>query len=91
MIAKTLYIHHPHKPLPVGGTVLIVLHALWDHRLSEKLHIWAEASNLLLASATKRGGRQAEVQPSHQHPYALSHALLREAINELAGSMQLQS
>ncbi|MEO9059511.1 MAG: hypothetical protein ABI396_15170, partial [Ktedonobacteraceae bacterium] len=70
---------------------MIVLHALWDHRLSEKLHIWAEASNLLLASATKRGGRQAEVQPSHQHPYALSHALLREAINELAGSMQLQS
>ncbi|HEV7236004.1 MAG TPA: SNF2 helicase-associated domain-containing protein, partial [Ktedonobacteraceae bacterium] len=70
---------------------MIVLHALWDNRLSEKLHLWAEVSNLLLASATKRAGRQAEVQPSHQHPYGLSYALLREAINELAGSMQLQS
>jgi len=70
---------------------LIVLHALWDNRLSEKLHIWAESSNLLISSATKRGGRQAEAQPSHQHSYALNHALLREAVNELAGSMQLQS
>src|SRR6266550_3727085 len=68
------------------GLLLIVMHAIWDHLQSGKLHLWAESSNPL-GSTAQRHGKQTE----RQHPFTLPYESLKEAISELAGSLLVKS
>jgi SNF2 family DNA or RNA helicase len=66
---------------------MIVLHAHWHNLFPGKLHIWGESSSLPAAKHTTRPGKRTP----GQHPFALSHDTLMEAIGELAGSLLLKS
>jgi SNF2 family DNA or RNA helicase len=68
------------------GALLIVIHAIWDHLQSGKLHLWAESSSPT-GSAAQRHGKQTE----RQHPFTLPYEPLKEAISELAGSLLVKS
>ncbi|HEX6553345.1 MAG TPA: DEAD/DEAH box helicase [Ktedonobacteraceae bacterium] len=65
---------------------MLVLHAIWDHLQSGKLHLWAESSSPIGFTA-QRHGKQAE----RQHPFTLPYEPLKEAISELAGSLLVKS
>ena len=69
---------------------MIVLHALWDNLLSNKLHIWAETSNPSTIPS-KKGGRKTGTENAQAHPFALSSAALQEMLGELAGSLHRHS
>lgn len=69
---------------------MIVLHAIWDHLVSAKLHIWAESSSLPM-TISRGVGRQTEEQGPRQHPFALAYDPLKEALGELAGSLLVES
>ncbi|HKV03260.1 MAG TPA: hypothetical protein VJQ26_14110 [Ktedonobacteraceae bacterium] len=69
---------------------MIVLHAIWDHLVSAKLHIWAESSSLPM-TISRGVGRQNEEQEPRQHPFALAYDPLKEALGELAGSLLVES
>jgi len=66
---------------------MIVLHALWHNLFPGKLHIWGESSSLPAARRTARPGKRTP----GQHPFALSHDALMEAVGELVGSLLLKS
>src|SRR5262249_44024549 len=66
---------------------MIVLHALWQHLFPGKLHIWGESSSLPAARSTTRPAKRVP----GQHPFALAHDTLMEAIGDLAGSLLLKS
>ena len=69
---------------------MIVLHANWDNLVPGKLHLWAESSSPTGASVRRRG-KQTEEQQTQQHPFALPHDPLQEAISELVGSLLSKS
>lgn len=69
---------------------MIVLHAIWDNLVAGKLHLWAKSSSPTGTTARRRGKQSGEQQPQ-QHPFALPHDPLREAISELVGSLLSRS
>jgi SNF2 family DNA or RNA helicase/intein/homing endonuclease len=69
---------------------LLVLHAIWDHLETSKLHVWAETSSLTI-TAPKRSARQLQRQQPPQHPFTLAHDLLLEAVGELSGTLFVES
>src|SRR5579863_402040 len=67
---------------------MIVLHAVWDHLESPKLHVWAESSHLpVTATASSRAGRQSAGQKPRRHPFALTQDALKEMLDVQAGSL----
>jgi SNF2 family DNA or RNA helicase len=66
------------------GTNLIVLHTIWENT---KLAIWAESSELAATAASS--GRTK--QKTRQHPFALAHDALMEAVGQLSGSLLVKS
>src|SRR5260370_39266059 len=66
------------------GTILILLHTIWDNT---KLHIGAESSEL---AATAFGSRRTK-QHTRQHPFALARDALMEAVGQLSGSLLVKS
>ncbi len=69
---------------------MIVLHAIWDHLKSAKLHVWAESSDLA-TTAPRSATRQAQGQKSQRHPFALAQPPLKEVIGGLAGTLLVES
>ena len=65
---------------------MIVLHAIWDHRTSGQLHLWAESSSLAMATP-QRAGKQSIQKNARPHPFTLPSDALQEVIGELAGSL----
>ncbi len=63
---------------------MIVLHTIWDNT---KLHIWAESSELATTAASSRRAKQ----HTRQHPFALAHDALTEAVGQLSGSLLVKS
>jgi SNF2 family DNA or RNA helicase len=64
---------------------LIVLHAIWEHEKTARLHIWAESS-YLSATIVRRTGRQSKKrQEARLHPFALPREPLQEALVSLVG------
>ncbi len=66
------------------GTNLIVLHTIWDNT---KLHIWAESSELAAVAVSSRRTKH----KTRQHPFALAHDALMEAVGQLSGSLLVKS
>ena len=62
---------------------MIVLHAIWDNI---QLHVWAESSELASASGARR-----TKQKTRQHPFALAHDGLMEAVGQLSGALLAKS
>lgn len=62
---------------------MIVLHTIWDNT---QLHIWAESSELATASNARRAK-----QKTRQHPFALAHDSLMEAVGQLSGTLLAKS
>ncbi len=69
---------------------MIVLHAIWDHRESGKLHVWAETSSLVI-TAPKRTTRQPQKQKPQRHPFTLAHDLLKETVAGLSETLLVES
>jgi SNF2 family DNA or RNA helicase/intein/homing endonuclease len=67
---------------------LLVLHAIWDHLVTGKLHIWAETSSQTI-TAPKSTELQRRQPP--QHPLTLNHDLLMEAVGGLSGTLIVKS
>ena len=63
---------------------MIVLHTIWDNT---KLHIWAESSELAAVAASSRRTKH----KTRQHPFALTHDALMEAVGQLSGSLLVKS
>ncbi len=64
---------------------MIVFHALWDHRLTNQLHIWAESSQL--AMTPRRSGKASAQKKARRHPFALTCDTLQEEFGRLSGSL----
>ncbi len=62
----------------------MVLHTIWDNT---KLHIWAESSELAATAASFWRTKQ----KTRQHPFALAHDALIEAVGRLSGSLLVKS
>ena len=71
---------------------MIVLHALWENRITGVLHVFAESPRTIIETKTKirkRRGRPPKtpaMQKPQQHPFALSHDALREITAKLLGT-----
>jgi hypothetical protein len=64
---------------------LIVFHAIWDHRVTNQLHIWAESSQL--AMMPRRAGKTGVQKKARRHPFALTCDTLQEEFGKLSGSL----
>ncbi|HEU5230677.1 MAG TPA: DEAD/DEAH box helicase, partial [Ktedonobacteraceae bacterium] len=69
---------------------MIVLHAIWNNSSPGALHIWAESSDMSTVPP-RRAGKQAEAQKPRLHPFALAHNALTEAMEEVVGSLLVDS
>ena len=70
---------------------MIVLHAIYDSLASGILHIWAESSNTTnTLHASKQNQQHVEKDVARKHPFALSHADLREATGEVVDALLLK-
>lgn len=65
---------------------MIVLHAIWEHIVPGKLHIWAETSDIETVTA-KRADKTDPARKLHPHPFALTAGPLIEILEELYGSL----
>jgi SNF2 family DNA or RNA helicase len=68
---------------------VIVLHAIWDHRTTGRLHLWAESSRLPLTLPASAGRKSRGNQPPPAHPFAIKYEPLRQSLGEMAGRLHI--